>query len=70
MKLPVSCRLMFRTAAGDSFTAAMVAMYDGDNLPQSLRFANRVASLVCTRPGAQSSIPDEEEIRALMQEEA
>ena len=58
------------TAAGDSFTAAMVAMYDGDNLPRSLRFANRVASLVCTRPGAQSSIPDEEEIHALMQEEA
>ena len=50
--------------------ALMVAMYDGDNLPRSLRFANRVASLVCTRPGAQSSIPDEEEIHALMQEEA
>ncbi len=53
---PPPVHVVDSTAAGDSFTAAMVSVYNGANLPESLQFANRVASLVCTRPGAQDSI--------------
>ena len=65
---PPPVNVVDSTAAGDSFTAAMVSLYNGQNLPESLQFANRVASLVCTRPGAQDSIPTAEEISAMMQE--
>ena len=67
---PPPVHVVDSTAAGDSFTAAMVSVYNGANLPESLQFANRVASLVCTRPGAQDSIPTAEEIRAMQQENA
>lgn len=54
------------TAAGDSFTAAM-AMFltEGYSLEQAITFAIEVAAVVVTRPGAQSSIPNEDEIREI-----
>lgn len=51
------------TAAGDTFTAAMVCgLADGKTLDEAVRFANKVASIVVTRSGAQMSIPDISEI--------
>ncbi|MGI5899934.1 MAG: ribokinase [Christensenellales bacterium] len=54
------------TAAGDSFTAA-VAYALSKNLPieDAVIFANKVATLVVQRPGAQSSIPTREEMQKL-----
>lgn len=51
------------TAAGDSFTAAMaLKLSQGAALEEALPFAMRVAEIVVTRPGAQSSIPTPEEV--------
>ena len=51
------------TAAGDTFTAAMVCgLADGMGLEDAVRFANKVSSIVVTRKGAQMSIPDMSEI--------
>lgn len=51
------------TAAGDSFTAAMAVMLaQGEDIRTAVEFANKVASIVVTRRGAQSSIPDKSEI--------
>lgn len=46
------------TAAGDSFTAAVaVSLIHGKDILAAAAYANKVASLVVTRKGAQSSIP-------------
>ena len=51
------------TAAGDTFTAAMVCgLADGMGMEEAVRFANKVSSIVVTRKGAQMSIPDMSEI--------
>lgn len=51
------------TAAGDSFTAALAVMLSQNkNLKEAVEFANRVAAIVVTRKGAQSSIPRFEEV--------
>ena len=53
------------TAAGDAFTAAAaVKLAEGKDLCEAASFANRVASIVVTRKGAQSSIPTLEEVLA------
>lgn len=51
------------TAAGDSFTAAVaVALSEGKSLDEAVKFANKVATIVVTRPGAQTSIPSRDEV--------
>lgn len=51
------------TAAGDSFTAAVaVALSEGRGIDEAIGFANKVASIVVTRQGAQTSIPSREEV--------
>ena len=56
------------TAAGDSYLAGVcVALSQGKDLPQAAALASAVASLVVTRRGAQTSIPDREEVQALLQ---
>jgi len=51
------------TAAGDSFTAAMaLKISQGASLDEAIPFAMRVAEIVVTRPGAQSSIPGPDEL--------
>lgn len=53
------------TAAGDAFTAAMAIMLaEGENLRGATEFANMVSAIVVTRKGAQSSIPNIEEVLA------
>ena len=51
------------TAAGDSFTAALViALSEGKPLAEAVTFAQTVCAIVVTRKGAQSSIPAREEL--------
>lgn len=51
------------TAAGDSFTAAVaVALSEKRSMAYAIEFANRVAAIVVTREGAQTSIPTREEV--------
>ncbi len=54
------------TAAGDSFIATFaIGLSNGKQIHDSIRFANKVANLVVTREGAQSSIPTKEEVENL-----
>lgn len=47
------------TAAGDSFNAALaVAIAQGKEMVEAIRFANAVGALTATRVGAQTSLPD------------
>ncbi len=50
------------TAAGDSFTAAFSLHVSKDNFRQAVLYANRVASKVIQKKGAQASIPAKEEV--------
>ncbi len=55
------------TAAGDSFNAGLaLALAEGRELPEAVRFANAVGALSTTREGAQSAMPSLEEARALV----
>lgn len=55
------------TAAGDCFNGALVtALAEGKSLEEAILFANTASSVAVTRKGAQSSIPDREEVEALM----
>jgi ribokinase len=54
------------TAAGDTFTAAFVSgMAEGMAMEEAIVYANRVASIVVTRAGAQTSIPGREEVKKM-----
>lgn len=51
------------TAAGDSFTAAFTLALSADKTQEeAIRFGQKVASVVVTRKGAQTSIPTMEEV--------
>lgn len=51
------------TGAGDTFNAAFaVALSEGKNLKDSIRFANRAASLSVTKLGAQGGMPTRAEV--------
>ena len=59
------------TGAGDTFCGAFsAALSQGQNMPEALRYASAAAALACTRLGAQSSIPEAAEVRALMGQQA
>jgi ribokinase len=56
------------TAAGDAFNGAIAySLSRGDSINDAIRFANTVASISVTRPGAQSSMPLMEEITRIKQ---
>ena len=55
------------TGAGDTFCGVLVAtLSQGHSLPDALRRASAAGALACTRPGAQSSIPTQAEVDALL----
>ena len=55
------------TAAGDTFSGALIAALAADKtLPEALREASAAAALACTRLGAQNSIPMRTEMLALL----
>jgi len=57
------------TAAGDAFTAALaVALADGDDLVDAVRFANAAGAVAVTRFGAQPSMPTRDEVERLVDE--
>lgn len=63
----LSVKAVDTTAAGDGFTAAMtLKLVAGESLEDALGYAVAVAALVCTRSGAQSSIPTPEDVAAFM----
>ena len=54
------------TAAGDTFNGALaVALSEGKNWRDSIRFSNKAAAISVSRLGAQSSIPHRKEVEAL-----
>ncbi|MEC0242406.1 ribokinase [Paenibacillus dokdonensis] len=55
------------TGAGDTFNAAFaVALAEGRPIVESVRFANRAASLSVTKFGAQGGMPTRQEVEAQM----
>lgn len=50
------------TAAGDCFLASFISQFDGRDFAPAIDFGAKAASIAVTRPGAQSSIPDYEEV--------
>jgi ribokinase len=53
------------TAAGDSFTGALAAaMGEGASVLEAMDYAGKVAAVVVTRKGAQTSLPTKEEVEA------
>lgn len=55
------------TAAGDTFTGVLVArLAAGDELERAARAGSMAASIAVTRPGASSSMPAWNEVRALL----
>lgn len=56
------------TAAGDIFNGALcVAVSEGKDLPDAVRFASAAAAISVTRPGAQPSAPRRHEILELLE---
>lgn len=59
------------TAAGDTFSGVLVAtLAGGGSIADALLRASAAAALACTRPGAQSSIPDAAAVAALLADTA
>lgn len=55
------------TGAGDTFCGVLIAALDqGIDLAEALRHASAASALACTRPGAQSSIPQRDAVKALL----
>jgi len=55
------------TAAGDAFNGALaVALANGADLPEAIRFANAAGALAATKMGAQPSLPEAEGVEAFL----
>jgi ribokinase len=55
------------TAAGDAFNGGLaVALAEGRDLPEAVRFANGCGAVAATRLGAQPSLPTKAEVASLM----
>jgi len=55
------------TAAGDSFTAAIAkCLSEGKSIEEAIKFGHIVSSIVVTKKGAQTSIPDEKEMELFL----
>lgn len=55
------------TAAGDAFAGAFAtALVSGKDLGEVIHFANAVGAITVTKPGAQSSMPDLEELETFI----
>lgn len=63
-KIPsVKVKAVDTTAAGDTFCGALsVALSEGADIKEAVRFACKAAAITVTRPGAQQSIPTRDEL--------
>ncbi|WGS64641.1 ribokinase [Marinitoga aeolica] len=69
LKIPVFKidKVIDTTAAGDVFNGALaVALEEGKNIKEAIRFASAAAGITITRKGAQSSIPTREEVEEFL----
>jgi sugar/nucleoside kinase (ribokinase family) len=58
------------TGAGDIFRGAFIyALLRGDTPRDVVRFANAAAAVSCTRVGAMSSVPTQEEVRSALEQQ-
>ncbi|MEZ6000229.1 ribokinase [Hyphomonas sp.] len=63
---PPKVRVVDTVGAGDTFTAALtVALIEGKSPQEALAFAVTAGALACTRPGAQPSLPQRNDVDAL-----
>lgn len=63
---PIEVKVVDTTAAGDSFTAAMATILAQDgSIEEAVNYATKVASIVVSRKGAQSSLPTKAEVELL-----
>lgn len=59
------------TAAGDIFRAAFIySILHGSSPRQMLRFANAAAAVACTRAGAMTSVPNLDDVHAVLEQSA
>ena len=64
---PPTVEAVDATGAGDAFVAAItVALLEGMEPTQALRFACAAGGFAATRPGAQPSAPERHEVEALL----
>ena len=55
------------TGAGDTFCGVLIAqLAAGQGMPEALQLAGAAAALSCTKPGAQSSVPESSEVHAFL----
>ncbi|OYD07109.1 ribokinase [Paludifilum halophilum] len=63
-----SVKAVDTTGAGDAFNAGLaVALAEGGSLEEAVRFAGKTAALAVTRLGAQSGMPNREEVESFDQ---
>ena len=56
---------MDTTAAGDAFSGALaLGLAEKRELPEAIKFANLVASVSVTVPGAQNSLPNRSDLES------
>jgi len=64
---PPAVQAVDATGAGDAFVAAItVALLEGMEPAQALRFACAAGAFAATRPGAQPSAPERDQVEALL----
>ncbi len=57
------------TGAGDTFCGVLVAALDqGSDMAHALRRASAAAALACTRAGAQTGVPERQEVNQMLQD--
>jgi ribokinase len=63
-----SVKVVDSTAAGDTFCGVLVAaLSNSQDFPSALRMAGAAGALACTKLGAQSSIPNKNEVSIFLQ---
>ena len=64
-EVPNGCR--DTTGAGDAFRVGFLyGLLKGESVEESARIANAVAALKCREPGARTALPDESELREML----
>ena len=67
---PYKVSVVDTTAAGDAFTGALsVALGQGKHMRQAAQFANAAGALACSSMGAQSAMPNLDQVNLLMRDQ-